>query len=427
MDATLKRRWYQIVLVSVIMYTISFIDRMNVAVAIPHMQHTLGLSSTAAGVTAGIFFIGYFMFQIPAGSWSVRFGSKRFIAILLVLWGIFAAAGGLAQNAAELYAARFLLGLAEGGIWPATLVLLGNWFVAEERARANALWMICLPLGGAIAGPLSGFLIAHVGWREMFILEGVPALVWLVPWMLFIEDGPDQVAWLSDEAKRYLSDKLHQEETDRKHRVAHLRWTAWAFNPIVILLSLVYILSIIGGYGVLLWLPSIIKQLSGKGIQWVGIISAIPYVVAMIVMLVFGYLADKTGKRIRFAVISLCLAAISMFFTAFTGTHAWVATIILLSISVGGFFGRQGPLWAIPSTILPKELAGPAMGFINAFGNLGGFIGPVLFGAFLGATHNFVRGYLALAFCMIAAAVLMLLVGLFSSREAGVLNETRSV
>lgn len=427
MDSTLRRRWYQIILVAVIMYTISFIDRMNVAVAIPHMRQTLGLGPTAAGLTSGIFFIGYFIFQVPAGKWSVRFGSKRMIALLLILWGIFAAACGIAQNAMELYAARFLLGLVEGGIWPATLILLGNWFVAEERARANALWMICLPLGGAIAGPLSGTLIAHLGWRWMFVLEGIPALVWVVPWLLLIEDGPEKVSWLSENAKHYLTSKLKEEEAHRKNTVKNLKWTAWAFNPMVMMLSLVYILSIIGGYGVLLWLPSIIKQLSGKGIQWVGSISAIPYIVAMIVMVVSGYLADKTGRRVLITVVSLCMAAISMFLTAFTGTHAWLLTIVLLSIAVGGFFGRQGPLWAIPSTVLPRELAGPAMGFINAFGNLGGFIGPVLFGALLGATHNFVRGYLVLSLCMILSAVLMTVIGARSSRKEVAIAETQGI
>lgn len=427
MDATLKRRWSQIILVAVVMYTISFIDRMNVAVAIPHMRKSLDLGPTAAGLISGIFFIGYFFFQIPAGKWAVRFGSKRFIAILLVLWGIFASASGFVQNSAELYLARFLLGVVEGGIWPATLILLGNWFVAEERARANALWMICLPLGGAISGPLSGTLIAHVGWRWMFILEGLPALIWVVPWLLLIEDGPEKVSWLSTNAKNYLVSKLKEEEARRRSSVRNLKWTSWAFNPTVIMLALVYLFSIIGGYGVLLWLPSIIKQLSGKGIQWVGFISAIPYIVAMIAMVLLGYLADKTGKRFLFTVISLCMAAISMFLTAFTGTHAWLLTIILLSISVGGFFGRQGPLWAIPATVLPKELAGPAMGFINAFGNLGGFIGPVLFGAFLGATHNFVRGYLVLSFCMILSALLMAFIGMKSSRKDVAIVETNRV
>lgn len=417
MDSTLRRRWFQVILVAVIMYTISFIDRMNVAVAIPHMRNSLGLSPAAAGLTSGIFFIGYFIFQVPAGNWAVRFGSKRFIAVLLLLWGIFAAACGIVQNSSELYIARFLLGVVEGGIWPATLVLLGNWFVAEERARANALWMICLPLGGAISGPLSGVLISHLGWRMMFVLEGLPALIWVIPWLIFIEDGPEKVSWLSVSAKNYLASKLKEEEALRRTTVKNLKWTSWALNPTVMMLAFVYILSVIGGYGVLLWLPSIIKQLSGKGIQWVGFISAIPYLVAMVTMVLLGYLADRTGRRFLFTVMSLCMAGISMFFTAFTGTHAWLLTIILLSISVGGFFGRQGPLWAIPATVLPKELAGPAMGFINAFGNLGGFIGPVLFGAFLGTTHNFVRGYLVLSLCMILSAALMAFIGMTSSRK----------
>lgn len=425
MDKTLRRRWTQVVFVAVIMYTISFIDRMNVAVALPHMSKDLHLSATAAGVTAGIFFIGYFLFQVPAGKWAVRFGSKRFISVLLVLWGIFAILSGFSQNATQLYITRLLLGLAEGGIWPATLVLLSNWFLAEERARASAIWMLCLPLGGAISGPLSGVLISHLGWRWMFILEGIPALVWVIPWWFLIEDSPEKVSWLSIDAKNYLGSRLHLEEEARRQRVSNLGWRSWAFHPTVIMLSLVYILSIIGGYGVLLWLPSIMGELSGKGIQWVGFISAIPYVVAMIAMVLFGYLADKTQKHIRFVVLSLVLAAVSMFITSFTGTHAWFITIILLSISVAGFFGRQGPLWAIPSTMLPKELAGPAMGFINAFGNLGGFIGPTLFGAFLGATHNFVRGYLVLSVCMILAAILMATLVTFSRKGVSAFEDYR--
>lgn len=425
MDNTLRRRWYQIIFVAVIMYTISFIDRMNVAMALPYMKNSLHLTSTTAGVAAGVFFIGYFLLQVPSGKWAIRFGSKRFVSVLLVCWGIFAMTSGLSQNATEMYVSRFFLGLAEGGIWPATLVLLSNWFVAEERARANALWMLCLPLGGAIAGPLSGALIAHIGWRWMYILEGIPALVWVIPWWFLIEDRPENVSWLSQNAKNYLVSKLQLEEENRRKRVTSLKWTAWAFHPVVIMLSLVYILSIIGGYGVLLWLPTIIKQLSGEGVQWVGFISAVPYLVAMAVMVLFGYLSDKTQKHTQWAVISLVLAAVSMFLTAFSGTRDWLITIILLSVSVAGFFGRQGPLWAIPSAVLPKELAAPAVGFINAFGNLGGFIGPVLFGVFLGATHNFVRGYFVLALCMIVAAILMATIGKLSRKEVSMVETHR--
>lgn len=407
MRSALNRRWVQIVLISVVMYTISFVDRMNVAVALPAMKQSLHLSPAAAGMAAGSFFIGYFVFQIPAGTWAVKFGSKRLIALLLVLWGILAMASGLVRNGTELYLVRFALGLAEGGIWPATLVLLGNWFLQAERARANALWMICLPLGGAVMGPLSGALVAHFNWRWMFVWEGVPALLLVIPWLLLIDDKPSQAKWMPAETGQYLEQQLADEQ-DRK-KIA-MTGHSWITRPSVIILALVYILSITGGYGILLWLPSILKQMSGAGIQEVGIVSAVPYVLAIVAMLLFGVLADKTQKHSRVVAGSLVLAAAAMFFTSFTGLHNWIMTAVLLSIAVAGFFGRQGPLWAIPTKVLPKELAAPAMGFINAFGNLGGFIGPVIFGLFLGKTHNYVTGYMALTIALLAAAALMMLV-----------------
>lgn len=405
MNSALSRRWFQIVLVSVLMYTISFVDRMNVAVALPSMKHSLHLSSAAAGMAAGAFFIGYFVLQIPAGTWAVKFGSKRLVGVLLVLWGILAMASGLVQNSTELYVVRFALGLAEGGIWPATLVLLGNWFLQEERARANALWMVCLPLGGAVMGPLSGVLIAHFNWRWMFVLEGIPALLLLIPWLLLIDDKPSQAKWMPRETGTHLEQQLEDEQARKKFG---MRGHSWITRPNVIVLALVYILSITGGYGILLWIPSIVKKMSGAGIQQVGIVSAVPYVFAIVAMLWFGALADKTQKHAKVVAISLVIASVAMFLSSFTGVHNWILTIILLSIAVAGFFGRQGPLWAIPTKVLTKEEAAPAMGFINAFGNLGGFIGPVIFGAFLGRTHNYVTGYLALALALVIAAGLMM-------------------
>jgi len=191
-----KKRWIRIIPAAFLMYTIAFMDRVNIGFGIPGIEKSLGVNATIAGLASGIFFVGYVLLQIPGGQWAMKWSAKKFVLFSLIAWGIFAILTGLAQNATQLLITRFLLGVAEGGVWPATLVLLARWFPMEERARANSYWMFCLPVASIIASPISGWILTWADWRTLFILEGIPPLIWALVWWFTVDDSPDRAKWI---------------------------------------------------------------------------------------------------------------------------------------------------------------------------------------------------------------------------------------
>lgn len=194
------------------MYTIGFMDRINIGFGFSGMEKSLSTSATVAGLAGGIFFFGYLFLQIPGGQLGVRWSAKKFVTLSLLFWGFFAILTGAVQNVPELLTVRFLLGVAEGGVWPATLALLAKWFPMEERARANSYWMFCLPVAAIIMSPVAGLILAHMSWRWLFFLEGLPAFVWAVVWWIFIDDSPETAKWLSTEERDYLRAKFAEDE-----------------------------------------------------------------------------------------------------------------------------------------------------------------------------------------------------------------------
>src|SRR5579859_1579099 len=206
-----EQRWLRILTVSFVMYTIAYIDRTNVSMALPAMSADLHMDPTQAGDALGIFFWGYLLLQMPAGHLAQYWSAKRVVAILLVAWGLCSVATGLVRTAGEFWVMRLILGLAEGGVWPAVLVLVAHWFPRAERARANAYWMLCLPLSVVISSPLSGWLLTHWNWRVLLIVEGALPFLWLAVWLLSIDDFPRSAAWISREEREYLETTLASE------------------------------------------------------------------------------------------------------------------------------------------------------------------------------------------------------------------------
>src|SRR5215471_1366209 len=207
----LQQRWLRIIPVAFVMYTIAFIDRTNISLALPSMSADLRMSPTQAGDAAGVFFWGYLLLQIPGGYLAHRWSAKRFVSVLLVIWGVCSAATGLVSTWREFWVMRLLLGVAEGGVWPATLVLLSSWFPRAERARANAYWMLCLPVAVILSSPLSGWILGHWNWRVLLISEGALPFLWLVVWWYFISDHPHQARWISTDERDYLESMLRRE------------------------------------------------------------------------------------------------------------------------------------------------------------------------------------------------------------------------
>ena len=404
----LQQRWLHIIPVAFIMYTIAFIDRTNISLALPSMSRDLQMSPTQAGDAAGIFFWGYLVLQIPGGYLAHRWSAKRFVSIALVAWGACAVACGLVTSWWEFWLMRFLLGVAEGGVWPATLVLLSHWFPRAERARANAFWMLCLPVAVVLSSPLSGWILGRWNWRVLLIAEGALPFVWLLVWLELISDHPHQARWISPEEREYLRATLHQEaaELEPVRPEPYLRALV---RPQVLVMVCIYFLLNSGSYGYLFWLPSALegaKQLSNLA---VGVLFAIPYVVTAIAMVLNSQHSDRTRERRRHVAAALAWGGVFLLAAIFASQRAPLLSFIFICLAGAGPYAALGPFWAIPTETLPRSVAGSAMGLVNAIGNLGGYFGPLVVGYLSQRTGNFLYAFGLLSLGLLLSSALTFL------------------
>ena len=381
-----RQRWGRIIPVAFLMYTISFMDRINIGFGFAGIEKTLGISATVAGLAGGIFFFGYLFLQIPGGHLGIRWSAKKFVTISLIAWGIFAMLTGAVHNTTELLLVRFFLGVAEGGVWPATLALLAKWFPLDERARANSYWMFCLPVAAIIMSPVAGLILAHLSWRWLFYLEGLPAFIWAIVWWFFIDESPDTARWISQAERDYLKVKFAEDE--KNTRPIANNWRQAFVNGQVWLLVLVYFLALIGLYGVALWLPTILQHLSSLGSVGVGFLGALPYIASVLALWLNAKHSDRTGERKRHIAVPLVVAGVALLISALIGRSSPVLAIIFLSLTEAGVMAFLGVFWTLPPLLVGREALGPSMGLINALGNLGGFVGPFMVGYLLTVTHN---------------------------------------
>jgi sugar phosphate permease len=400
-------KWIRIIPVAFIMYMLAYIDRINVGVLMPYIQKDLNLSASAAGDVAGIFFVGYLIFQIPGGILAAKWSAKKVIFILMILWGIAAICSGLVQTEAQLKVVRFALGVAEGGVWPAALILLANWFTVKERARANAFWMACLPVSAILMAPLTGVMLKHFDWKMILLFQGIPPLVWAVVWYIMVIDKPSDAKWMDKKEKEKLLNDL---EAEQKNTAQSKGYLAAFKNKTVWGLVLMYFLWMSGFYGYTLWVPSVVGTFSHNPVT-VGWLTAIPFTCALISMVLNSYWSDKRMNRIQHVAIPLLIAATSMVFGQLVESP--ILQMILLSVTAIGVYAPYGPLWAIPTAILPAGVVGAALGLQNAIGNLGGYNGPKFFGVLKDMTGNYHAGFYFLAASLVLAAIMTLILGRF--------------
>ncbi|NNU83758.1 MFS transporter [Geobacillus sp. BMUD] len=401
----MKSKWLRIIPVAFVMYMLAYMDRINIGVLMPYIQKDLNISASAAGDIAGIFFIGYLLLQIPGGVLATKWSAKKFIFILMILWGLAAMASGFVQTEGQLKLVRFLLGVAEGGVWPAVLVLLANWFTLQERARANAFWMACLPVSAILMAPITGMLLHHLSWKTVLILEGIPPIAWAFVWYAMIKDKPVEAEWMGEKEKHQLLQLLTAEQSQSSKSEGY----AAAFkNKSVWGLVMMYFLWMTGFYGYTMWVPSVVSEFTNDP-SVMGWLTAIPFTCALIGMIVNSSWSDRRMNRIQHVVIPLFIAACTMVIGQFVETP--VLKMILLSITAIGVYAPYGPLWAIPTAIIPAEVAGAAMGLQNAIGNLGGYNGPKFFGVLKDLTGNYHAGFYFLALSLALAGVSTLLLG----------------
>jgi MFS family permease len=394
-----EQRWLRILAVSFVMYTIAYIDRTNVSMALPAMSADLHMDPQRAGDALGIFFWGYLLLQMPAGHLAQHWSAKRVVAILLVAWGLCSIATGLVQTATQFWVMRLVLGLAEGGVWPAVLVLVAHWFPRAERARANAYWMLCLPISVIISSPLSGWLLTRWNWRVLLIVEGALPFLWLLIWLFTIDDYPRDAAWISSEEREFLETTLARETSDAKNE-EHVSYLSALLSPQVLILTAIYFMRNFGSYGSLFWLPTAL----GKGTKLsdiaVGNLNTIPYIVAAILMVWTAKSSDRTGERRVHMSLTVGGSGVA-FLAALCFPRSPLISFALLSLAVGLVYASLGPFWALPTETLPRKSVATALGLINAIGNLGGYFGPVVVGYFLKRSGGFVYGFGLLGIALI--------------------------
>ncbi|HEY1931939.1 MAG TPA: MFS transporter [Acetobacteraceae bacterium] len=402
-----QNRWVRILIVALLMYIISMIDRTNIAMAIPSMRAELGLGRAGIGFATGTFFFGYVVLQIPAGRLSSVWSAKWVIFTLLLFWGAISASTALVHTEGELILNRFMLGVAEGGVLTSTLVLIRNWFTREERARANTVFLMSLALGSVIANPISGVVLKVSTWQWMFVIEAIPCFVWAAFWAVAITDRPEHAAWLPDGERRRLTAALAAERALETPILGH--WTRAIWNPAVLIIAAYNFLALAANWGVTIWLPSVLKQ-AGLSIMSVGFLSAIPYAAGAIAMLIVAFSSDRRMERKWHTIVMTGFSGVFLLAAQLSGETAIMMTLLLLTLSFACFYGRFGPFWALPSEVLPASVAGVGIAVINGIGNLGGFAGPFAFGAIRTATGNFGLALsLAGLVLVVSAAVLVML------------------
>ena len=405
----LSSRWIRIIPVALIMYTIAFIDRTNISLALPHISRDLHLDPQQAGSVAGIFFWGYLALQIPGGHLAKHWSAKKFISVLLVVWAVFAVGCGLARTYRELLLLRLLLGVAESGVYPATLILLSHWFSRAERARANAFWLLCLPGAVILASPFSGWILDHWNWRVMLVAEGSLPFVWLAIWLLFIEDHPAQASWLAEGERSLLVETLRREssELEGSEKVPYLRAL---LRPEVFLLAAIYFCFVSGQMGLLFWLPSAMDKFRKLSSLSTGMLYTLPFIVGAISVLVVSRHSDKMHERRLHAAGAMLLGGTCILLAVAIIPHSLVIAFAFIALSGVGAYGPMGAFWAIPTETLSPKIVGSVMGFVNAIGNLGAYFAPLIVGYLNKRTGNFLAGFTYLGVITLVAAGLTMLV-----------------
>src|SRR6266481_2091074 len=403
-----------------LLYIIAFLDRMNVGAAALQMPGDLGFNDKVVGLGAGMFFIGYVLLEIPGALIAERWSARRWIARIMISWGIITALMAFIHTAREFYLVRFLVGAAEAGFFPAVIVYVSHWFRYQDRAKAIAVFYAANPLSYVIGSPLAGLLLGITwlglrGWRWLFILEGIPAVLLGVITIFYLTDWPEQARWLPEDERSWITEQLRREKEAKKRVHSFSVWGALR-NRDVLLLTLCYFCAMTGSYGIAFWLPTIVKRLSGLSDMNVTLLAAMPYVAGFVTQQLNGWHSDRTGERRWHAALPvvLCGAALSLAVIYSSRPAISIALFVLVGAC---FYGFQPCFWAVPTLFLSESAAAASIGLINSVGNLGGFVGPLVMGYLVGRTHNFSAGLWYLVGSLIMSGMLMLAVGAGRRRE----------
>jgi len=404
----MRKLFLRLVPLLTVLYIASYLDRVNVSFAALTMNKQIGLSAYAYGLGAGIFFIGYCVFEIPSNLMLVRVGARRWIARILFTWGLCACAMAWVQGPRSFLTMRFILGVAEAGFFPGVILYLTYWFPARYRARIISRFMLSIPISLAVGAPVSTWLLqldgalGLQGWQWLYILEGLPAALLPIAVLTLLPDNPSKASWLSEGEKNWLQRELEQD----REKVALTKPTgsiAKVFtNPVILALGFIYFADTGANLGLSMFLPQIIKA-QGFSTMQTGFISSIPYITGCAGMLTIGYLSDHFKERKWHLIVCLMMIAIGLGTAGFLGNS--VGAIVAISFATIGIMGAKGPFWPIPSAYLTGAGAAAGIAFINSLGNLGGFAGPYMIGFAKRMTNSFSGGLYALALMTFMGAI----------------------
>ena len=400
-----------------LLYIVSYIDRFNISNAGLQMTRELGFTDSVFGFGGGVFFIGYFLLEVPGSILAELWSARKWLARILISWGFVASLSGLIHTKAEFYAVRFLLGLAEAGFVPGVLVYLSHWYRPADRGKAMAYFFAGIPAAQVIGGPLAAVLLrihwlGLAGWRWLLMLEGIPALVLGIATVFYLTERPEEANWLTADEREWLIRELAKEQAAKpQHATGWLPAIRALADPRVALLSTILFLGLNSNYGVSLWLPKIVQKFSSFDVSTTSLIAAIPSLCSLPAMFLVGWHSDKTGERIWHTAIPRFLSAgalVVCFFSAASG-NLWLS-VAMLSVATIGFYSSHPGFWPLPNAFLGRAAAAASLGMVNSFGNLGGFLGPYLLGLFSDRTGSYGPGLLYLAGCSLVSGLLVLAV-----------------
>lgn len=391
--------------IAFVTYSLAYLDRSNYSIgSAGGMAEDLNMSSGMDALVAASFFLGYFFFQIPGTIYAERRSARRLVAYSTIAWGVLAAVQGLLHSPAMLVAVRFLLGVVEGAVMPSMVMLLGRWFTQRERGRANTFLILGNPVTVMWLSAVSGLIIEATSWREMFIIEGLPAVLWGLLCLKMIKDHPAEATWLTESERAELDAELAKEPTVAVARTAEYR-KVLSSRPVLILAAQYFCWSI-GVYGFVFWLPSIIKEASGQGIGATGLLSAVPYLFASIAMLVNSQLSDRSGRR-RVAIWPWLVVAALTLYGSYLAHSSFAMSFVLLIVAGLCLYAPYGPYFALVADQAPKNVSGAAVALVNSFGALGSFVGTYLVGWIRGSSLGDMGAFAVMAIGTLISAALM--------------------
>ncbi len=394
-------------------YIFAYVDRVNVGFAKLQMQQDLGISDAVYGIGAGIFFIGYFFFEVPCNLALQKIGAKHWLGPIMIVWGVVSGCTMLVKSATGFYALRFLLGIVESGFFPGVILYLTFWYTRKHRAKMVAAFMTAIPLSGLIGGPVSGWILDRMssvgglrGWQWLYLVEGVPSIVAGITTMFFLADNPGKAKWLSEGERSLLLQRLEEDEVLKRAAAPGHHSLRDAFRSYrVWLLCLIYFGIVMGNYGIQFWLPQIVKDTLTKDPFRIGLLTMIPYGIGAITMVLVGHHSDVTQER-RWHISVVCVAgALGLSASAIPGISG-VVGLCALTLATAGLVSGTSTFWSLPTGYLSGAAASAGIAWINSVGNLGGYVSPYIVGKLRDSTHSMTPALLVLACCSLMSAAL---------------------